>query len=150
MDELLANGITPYPTLFHWDLPQWMQDAGGWADRSVIGRFAEYADAVVRSLGDRISTWTVLNEPEVFVTHGHETGVHAPGFRDPDLTLRTSHVVNLAHAEGIRAVRAAAPWAAVGSAINMDIAYPASTTRATSRPRSATTHGSMRGTWTRS
>ena len=126
VDELLANGITPYPTLFHWDLPQWMQDAGGWADRSVIGRFAEYADAVVRSLGDRIATWTVLNEPEVFVTHGHETGIHAPGFRDPDLTLRTSHVVNLAHAEGVRAVRAAAPWAAVGSAINMDIAYPAS------------------------
>jgi len=126
VDELLANGITPYPTLFHWDLPQWMQDAGGWADRSVIGRFAEYADVVVRSLGDRITTWTVLNEPEVFVTHGHETGIHAPGFRDPDLTLRASHVVNLAHAEGIRAVRAAAPWAAVGSAINMDIAYPAS------------------------
>ncbi len=93
---------------------------------AVIGRFAEYADAVVRSLGDRIATWTVLNEPEVFVTHGHETGVHAPGFRDPDLTLRTSHVVNLAHAEGVRAVRAAAPWAAVGSAFNMDIAYPAS------------------------
>jgi beta-glucosidase len=126
VDELLANGITPYPTLFHWDLPQWMQDAGGWADRSVIGRFADYADATVRSLGDRIPTWTVLNEPEVFVTHGHETGIHAPGFRDHDLTLRTSHVVNLAHAEGIRVVRAAAPWAAVGSAINMDIAYPAS------------------------
>jgi beta-glucosidase len=125
VDELLANGITPYPTLFHWDLPQWQQDAGGWADRSVIGRFAEYADVVVRSLGDRIATWTVLNEPEVFVTHGHETGVHAPGFRDHDLTLRASHVVNLAHAEGIRAVRAALPGAAVGSAINMDIAYPA-------------------------
>jgi len=126
VDELLANGITPYPTLFHWDLPQWMQDAGGWADRSVIGRFAEYADAVVRALGDRITTWTVLNEPEVFVTHGHETGIHAPGFRDHDLTLRTSHVVNLAHTEAIRVVRAAAPWASVGSAINMDIAYPAS------------------------
>ena len=61
------------------------------------------------ALGDRIATWTVLNEPEVFVTHGHEDGVHAPGFRDPALTLRTSHVVNLAHAEGVRAVRAAAP-----------------------------------------
>jgi beta-glucosidase len=126
VDALLAAGITPYPTLFHWDLPQWVQDSGGWADRAVIGRFAEYADAVARSLGDRIGTWTVLNEPEVFVTHGHEVGVHAPGFRDQELTLRASHVVNLAHAEGVRAVRAAAPQARVGSAFNMDIAYPAS------------------------
>jgi beta-glucosidase len=126
VDALLGSGITPYPTLFHWDLPQWIQDAGGWADRDVIGRFADYADAVVRSLGDRIGTWTVLNEPEVFTTHGHATGVHAPGFRDPDLALRVSHVVNLAHAAGVRAVRAAAPGAAIGSAVNMDIAYPAS------------------------
>jgi beta-glucosidase len=126
VDALLAAGITPFPTLFHWDLPQWVQDAGGWADRDVIGRFAAYTDVVVRALGDRISTWTVLNEPEVFVTHGHEDGVHAPGFRDPELTLRTSHVVNLAHAEGVRAVRAAAPHAAVGSGWNMDNAYPAS------------------------
>ncbi len=127
VDELLANGIEPFPTLFHWDLPQWLQDAGGWANRAVIGAFAEYADAVVRRLGDRIATWTVLNEPEVLVTHGHLEGVHAPGLRDLDLTLRTSHVVNLAHAAGVRAVRAGAPRAHVGSAFNMDIAYPAST-----------------------
>ena len=126
VDALLASGITPYPTLYHWDLPQWIQDAGGWADRDIIRRFADYADVVVRSLGDRVGTWTVLNEPEVFVTHGHLHGVHAPGFRDLDLTLRTGHVVNLAHAEGVRAVRAAAPGAAVGSGFNMDIAYPAS------------------------
>jgi len=126
VDELLANGIEPFPTLFHWDLPQWVQDAGGWADRDVIGTFSEYADTVVRSLGDRIDAWTVFNEPEVFATHGHQEGAHAPGFRDPDLTLRVSHVVNLAHAAGVRAVRAAAPRARVGPAVNMDIAYPAS------------------------
>jgi beta-glucosidase len=126
VDELLANGITPFPTLFHWDLPQWVQDAGGWAERAVVGTFAEYADMVVRALGDRIGTWTVFNEPEVFVTHGHQHGVHAPGLRDPGLTLRTSHVVNLAHAEAVRTVRAAAPKARIGSAFNMDIAYPAS------------------------
>jgi beta-glucosidase len=125
VDELLAGGITPFPTLYHWDLPQWVQDAGGWADRSVIGAFAEYTDAVVRTLGDRIGTWTVLNEPYIFTWMGHGTGEHAPGLRDPDLTLRISHVVNLAHAEGVRAVRAAAPGASVGSAFNMDIAYPA-------------------------
>ena len=124
VDELLASGVEPYPTLFHWDLPQWTQDAGGWADRAVIDRFATYADAVVRRLGDRIRTWTVLNEPQIFVHMGHATGEHAPGFRDPALALRVSHVVNLAHAEAIRAVRAAAPGASVGSAFNMEAAYP--------------------------
>jgi len=126
VDELLANGIAPYPTLYHWDLPQWVQDAGGWADRAVIGRFADYADAVVRALGDRIGTWTVLNEPQIFVFMGLDTGEHAPGSRDPVLALRASHVVNLAHAEAIRAVRAAAPRASVGSAFNMDATYSAS------------------------
>ncbi|MEO5965099.1 MAG: GH1 family beta-glucosidase [Candidatus Limnocylindrales bacterium] len=127
VDELLRQGITPCPTLYHWDLPQWVQDTGGWADRDVIGRFADYAGAVVRSLGDRVSTWTVFNEPEVFVTHGHLDGVHAPGIRDLDVTLRAGHIANLAHAEGVRAVRATAtPGASIGSAFNMDIAYPAS------------------------
>ena len=126
VDELLANGIAPFPTLFHWDLPQWAQDAGGWADRSVIGPFADYADAVVRTLGDRVGTWTVLNEPQIFVFMGHGTGEHAPGFRDPALALRASHVVNLAHAGALRAVRAAAPNASIGSAFNMEPAYPAS------------------------
>ena len=125
VDALLASGITPYPTLFHWDLPQWAQDAGGWADRAVIGPFTEYADAVVRSLGDRIGTWTVLNEPHIFTWMGNGTGEHAPGLRDPALALRASHVVNLAHAEAVRAVRAAAPHAAIGSAFNMESAYPA-------------------------
>ena len=109
VDELLDHGITPYPTLYHWDLPQWVQDAGGWADRAVIGPFADYVDTVVRALGDRVETWTVLNEPQIFVSHGYELGDHAPGLRDPDLALRASHVVNLAHAEAIRAVRAASP-----------------------------------------
>ena len=125
VDDLLANGITPYPTLFHWDLPQWAQDAGGWADRSIIGPFADYADAVVRALGDRVATWMVLNEPQIFVSMGHATGEHAPGLRDPALALKASHVVNLAHAEAIRVVRAAAPKASVGSAFNMESAYPA-------------------------
>jgi beta-glucosidase len=126
VDELLGQGITPYPTLFHWDLPQWLEDAGGWADRAVIGPFADYVDTVVRALGDRVDTWTVLNEPQIFVSHGYELGDHAPGLRDPDLALRASHVVNLAHAESIRAVRAASPRAAVGSAFNTDVTYPAS------------------------
>ena len=123
IDELLANGIA---TLYHWYLPQRVQDAGGWADRAVIGPFAEYADAVVRALGDRVKTWTVLNEPQIFVFMGLATGEHAPGFHDPTLALRASHVVNLAHAEAVRDLRAAAPGASVGTAFNMESAYPAS------------------------
>ena len=151
VDELLANGIEPFPTLFHWDLPQWVQDAGGWANREVIGTFAEYADTVVRSLGDRIGTWTVFNEPEVFVTHGHQHGVHAPGVRDLSLTLRTSHVVNLAHAEAASA-RFVPPHRGPGSARRSTWTSPTRPRRirATSRPRSAITPGSTRGTSTRS
>ncbi len=125
-DALLEAGVTPYPTLYHWDLPAWAQERGGWADRRVVDWFAAYADAVVCRLGDRIGTWLVLNEPHIMTVLGHEIGLHAPGFADHDLSLRVGHIVNLAHAEGVRAVRAAAPRALVGSAWNMDVAYPAS------------------------
>ena len=125
VDKLLASGIEPYPTLYHWDLPAWVQDRGGWADRNVIDPFARYVDTVVRSLGDRVARWTVLNEPWIFVFMGHRTGEHAPGLRDPALALRASHIVNLAHAEGIRAAHAAAPSALIGSAVDAEAAYPA-------------------------
>ena len=106
VDELLANGITPYPTLFHWDLPQW--HAGrGWLGRPLRDRRG--SPSTRTRWFDR---WATGSRPgpcstsrRSSSTHGHETGIHAPGFRDPDLTLRASHVVNLAHAEGIRAVR---------------------------------------------
>ena len=112
VDELLANGIAPYPTLYHWDLPQWVQDAGGWADRAVIGQFAR-----VRGDGRR-ARWATGSGPGRCSTSRRSScswatpaGEHAPGFRDPALALRASHVVNLAHAEALRAVRAAAPAA---------------------------------------
>jgi beta-glucosidase len=126
VDALLEADVTPYPTLFHWDLPVWVAQRGGWAERTVVDWFAAYADAVVRRLGDRIGTWLVLNEPHILTVLGHEDGIQAPGFADHDLALRVGHIVNLAHAAGVRAVRAAAPGAAVGSAWNMDVAYPAS------------------------
>ena len=125
VDELLANGITPYPTLFHWDLPQWLQDRGGWANRDIVEAFSQYADAAVRTLSDRVTTWTVFNEPQVFVVQGLETGEHAPGLREPETALRASHVVNLAHAEAIRTVRAVRPGLIVGSAFNIEPGDPA-------------------------
>ncbi len=80
---------------------------------------------MARRLGDRVGTWLVLNEPHILTWLGYETGLHAPGFADRELALRVGHVVNLAHAEGVRALRAAAPKALVGSAWNMESAYPA-------------------------
>jgi beta-glucosidase len=78
-DELLAAGIAPWPTLFHWDTPQELEDAGGWPNRDTAYRFADYAELVYNRLGDRIRTWTTLNEPSVVTTHGYLSGVHAPG-----------------------------------------------------------------------
>ncbi len=125
VDELLENGIQPSPTLYHWDLPTWVQDRGGWADRRVIDAFTRYVETVVRALGDRVPTWMVINEPWIFVFLGYQLGTHAPGYRDPALALRASHVVNLAHAEAVRAVRATAPTARVGSAVDVEATYPA-------------------------
>ena len=81
VDALLAAGITPAVTLFHWDLPQALQDAGGWRSRETAERFAEYAGHVAAALGDRVGMWITLNEPVVVSWDGHLTGVHAPGLR---------------------------------------------------------------------
>ena len=79
VDGLLEAGIEPWPTLFHWDLPQELEDAGGWPNRDTAERFADYAELVYRRLGDRVKVWTTLNEPSVVTTHGYLSGVHAPG-----------------------------------------------------------------------
>jgi beta-glucosidase len=127
VDELLANGVEPYPTLYHWDLPTWIQDRGGWGDRQVIGELARYAETVVGALGDRVRTWMVLNEPWIFVFLGHQLGTHAPGLREPALAMRVSHIANLALAEGVRAARAAAPGGTrIGTAVDVEAVYPAS------------------------
>ena len=126
VDSLLEAGVTPFPTLYHWDLPQALQERGGWADRSIIPAFSRYAETVVRALSDRVATWTVLNEPFIFVFDGLSVGRHAPGIQDEAMALRASHVVNLAHAEAIRAIRALRGDLSIGSAYNTDPAYPAS------------------------
>ena len=126
VDELLAKGLAPFPTLYHWDLPTWIQDRGGWGDRRIIDDLARYTETVVRALGDRVGTWTVLNEPWIFVFMGHRTGEHAPGLRDEALAMRASHIANLALAEAVRAARAADPSALIGTAVDVEAAYPAS------------------------
>ena len=79
VDELLANGIEPFPTLYHWDLPQVLEDAGGWPERATAEAFVEYTEVVASRLGDRVSSWITHNEPWVAAWLGHALGVHAPG-----------------------------------------------------------------------
>jgi beta-glucosidase len=124
VDALLAAGIRPFPTLYHWDLPQALEERGGWPERDTAGRFADYAETVVRALGDRVSSWMIFNEPNIFTVMGYLAGIHAPGRRDPDAFLRATHTVNLAQAEAFRAMRAVRPDAVIGTAFNMSACEP--------------------------
>jgi beta-glucosidase len=126
VDELLAAGITPFPTLYHWDLPQALQDEGGWGNRDTAQHFADYCAAAVDHLGDRVKDWMVFNEPWVFTVLGHMIGLLAPGIRDSSLALRTTHIANLAQGLAVRAVRATGKPRAVGTAFSMAGMYPAS------------------------
>jgi len=96
VDGLLEAKIRPFPTLYHWDLPQALEDAGGWPNRDTAQRFADYTDIVMSALGDRVQSWMIFNEPWVFTTLGYLFGTHAPGRTDVDAYLRATHVVNLA------------------------------------------------------
>ncbi|WP_166844472.1 GH1 family beta-glucosidase [Isoptericola sp. BMS4] len=126
VDALLARGIEPFVTLYHWDLPQWVQDRGGWPARDTAELFAEYAGHVAARLGDRVRHWTTLNEPWVFVFAGHLEGAHAPGLRDPDAAVRAMHHALLAHGQGVRVLREALPAdARVGVALDMMPTMPA-------------------------
>ncbi|MFJ6984011.1 MULTISPECIES: GH1 family beta-glucosidase [unclassified Streptomyces] len=109
VDELLAAGIQPAVTLYHWDLPQELEDAGGWPERDTAHRFAEYARIVGEALGDRVERWITLNEPWCSAFLGYASGVHAPGRTDPAASLRAAHHLNLAHGLGTTALRSVMP-----------------------------------------
>jgi beta-glucosidase len=126
VDELLRAGIRPLPTLYHWDLPQALDDAGGWINRDTAARFADLAGLVTRALGDRVDHWVLLNEPMIFTLLGYLFGSHAPGRKDPIAFLKATHVANLAQGDGFRAVKSIQPRASVGTAFSMSPAMPAS------------------------
>ncbi|MFG2496797.1 GH1 family beta-glucosidase [Streptomyces sp. NPDC048441] len=109
VDELLGKGIKPALTLYHWDLPQELEDAGGWPARDTAYRFAEYAGFVGEALGDRVDSWITLNEPWCSAFLGYGSGVHAPGRTEPAAALHAAHHLNLAHGLGTQALRAALP-----------------------------------------
>ncbi|MDR2931089.1 MAG: beta-glucosidase [Propionibacteriaceae bacterium] len=106
IDGLLERGIKPLVTLYHWDLPQTLEDHGGWVDRDTAYRFADYVELVAGALGDRVWSWATLNEPWCAAMLGYVTGEHAPGRRDPESGLIASHHLNLAHGLGVQALRA--------------------------------------------
>ncbi|WP_372351142.1 GH1 family beta-glucosidase [Streptomyces sp. KL116D] len=108
-DELLEKNIKPVATLYHWDLPQELEDAGGWPERVTADRFAEYASLAAEALGDRVHTWTTLNEPWCSSFLGYGSGVHAPGRTDPVAALRAAHHLNLGHGKAVQALRASLP-----------------------------------------
>jgi beta-glucosidase len=105
VDELLEHDIQPVATLYHWDLPQELEDAGGWPERVTAQRFADYAALAADALGDRVRTWTTLNEPWCSAFLGYGSGVHAPGRTDPVAALRAAHHLNLGHGLAVQALR---------------------------------------------
>jgi beta-glucosidase len=125
VDALLEARIRPLVTLYHWDLPQKLEDAGGWPNRDLAGRFADYAAAVARALSDRVENWTLLNEPAAFTSQGYLDGTHAPGRTSIVDFLRATHTANLAQGLGFRAVKAVRPQARVGAALSMSPCEPA-------------------------
>jgi beta-glucosidase len=130
VDELLAAGIEPWVTLYHWDLPQELEDAGGWPVRDTAERFAEYALLAYRALGDRVPVWTTLNEPWCSAFLGYGSGEHAPGRQDPVAAVRAAHHLLLGHGRAVEAIRATDPRAAVGIVLNLYAVSPASDTPA--------------------
>lgn len=124
VDELLGNGLRPFPTLYHWDLPQALQDEGGWGNREIIGHFTTYAETCIKSLGDRVKHWMVFNEPWVFTFLAYVMGIHAPGIRDRAMGMRAMHIVNLAQASALRAMRVVGSAEDIGTAFSMSAAYP--------------------------
>ena len=119
LDALAERGIAPAATLFHWDLPQTLQDKGGWAARDTALLFADYATVVAEALGDRVNRWITLNEPLVVTHNGHRIGVHAPGITDNAVAAAVTHHLLLGHGLGVAAVRAAVPGAEVGITLNL-------------------------------
>jgi beta-glucosidase len=125
VDDLLAAEITPFPTLYHWDLPQALEDAGGWTSRATAEAFVEYTEVVVRRLGDRIGSWTTHNEPWVAAWLGYGWGTHAPGRTSEQDAVDAAHHLLLSHGWAVEAIRREVPEAKVGIVLNLEHVDPA-------------------------
>ena len=130
VDALLAAGITPFATLYHWDLPQPLQDEGGWAERSTVDAYLAYVTTVMQRLADRILNWTTHNEPSVHGFHGHYYGVHAPGLQQLPQATQAIHHMLLSHGYAVPLIRSANKDARVGIALNFVHSEPADDSQA--------------------
>ncbi|MGW5071155.1 GH1 family beta-glucosidase [Streptomyces cyaneofuscatus] len=130
VDGLLEAGVTPFATLYHWDLPQVLQDRGGWTVRETSEHFAAYASHVVERIGDRVKDWATLNEPLCSAWIGHLEGRMAPGLTDLTAAVRASYHLHLGHGLAVQAIRAASSDARVGIVNNLSPIVPASTSEA--------------------
>ena len=119
VDELLAAGVRPFATLFHWDLPQALQARGGFANRDVVGWFSDYAAETAQRLGDRVKHWIMLNEPSVYACLGHALGMHAPGLADLTAFRAVTHHLNLAQGAALEALRSIDPHWRLGTSLNL-------------------------------
>lgn len=126
VDELLGKNIAPWVTLYHWDLPQSLEDAGGWPERDTAYRFADYSALVHARLQDRIMYWTTLNEPWCSAFLGYAAGVHAPGRKEPAAALAAAHHLLLGHGLAVARIRAQSPASTVGITLNLAPVDPAS------------------------
>ena len=125
VDALLQAGVTPYVTLFHWDLPAALQEQlGGFRNRDCSRHFADFAQRIASALGDRVSHFITLNEPQIFTMVGHAAGVHAPGLRRPWLYMKVLHNLLLAHGLAAQAVKSTRPEAKVGLTLNLMPVHP--------------------------
>jgi len=126
VDSLLARNITPMVTLYHWDLPQALQETGGWANRATASRFAEYAATVATRLGDRVESWITLNEPYCSAFVGYVEGRHAPGIVDEAAAVQVLHHLLLGHGLATTAIRETGVSGKVGVTLNLTSPHPAS------------------------
>ncbi len=145
VDGMLERGLEPWATLYHWDLPQALQEQGGWAQRATMDAFAHYTDAVTRHLGDRIKHWITHNEPWCTAFHGNYEGVHAPGLKDFKTALQVCHHVLVSHGMAVEAIRANVPQAQVGAALSL---HPLKSASDSAQDRAATLrHDGLRNRW---
>jgi beta-glucosidase len=128
IDGLLAAKIEPWLCLYHWDLPQVLQDQGGWLNRDIAGWFGDYAQLIATRFGDRVGRFATFNEPSVFTLFGYGFAWHPPGATDPAGLYKATHHVNLAHGAGVDALRTYSPSALVGAIHNMQPVRPVSRT----------------------
>lgn len=125
VDELLKYNIKPVVTLYHWDLPQSLQDKGGWANRNIVEDYKSYCNYVFETLGNKVHQWITFNEPFIFTFLGNYFGEHAPGIKDLETSLRIGHNVLLAHGEVVRLYRSKNLKGEIGIAYNVSTKYSA-------------------------